>query len=220
MKEQITLTKEQVDKLLKYVDYINYIDLKYEIVDHLASSIEEKMTANPIKSFNTVFYDETSNIPLTGFYEFTCSKEKALNRYWIKKILTHLKYYLTLPKLLASLVLVFVLFKTSQIIQPIPFQWIGLGICIMYTSLTSFKRYNNEKYLFVEQFRKVLSYTAGFFFIFWWLMIHLESISNSTTIVFAIIMVFQIVLAFALNSKKIHQIMIDEIAKKYKYLFF
>lgn len=60
--------------------------MRYEIVDHLASGIEARMEENPDLSFDAALRKEYAKFPITGFYQFVQEKQKALSKYWRRKM--------------------------------------------------------------------------------------------------------------------------------------
>ena len=109
MKEQ--LTEEQIEKLFKFVKskYVHFIDVQYEIVDHLASAIEEKQEENPTMSFDRALREEYSKFPITGFATMTAEKHTALTRFWYKKVFQYILGYFKLPKIIISAAIAFLI---------------------------------------------------------------------------------------------------------------
>jgi hypothetical protein len=89
--------------------YVPYIDLQHEIVDHLASSIEEKQIENPSLSFDLALSEVYSKFPITGFTVIIGEKSSALKRFWIKIFLAFMLRYLKLPKIAIAGCLIYLL---------------------------------------------------------------------------------------------------------------
>lgn len=113
MKEQ--LSNDEIDKLFKFVKskYVHFIDVQYEIVDHLASAIEETQEENPSWSFDRALSEVYGKFPITGFVHFVAEKQSALTRFWYKKFLRYILGYFKLPKILISGAIAFLI---SQIL--------------------------------------------------------------------------------------------------------
>ena len=99
------LTKDQiqfVDNYLKNSDVI-YIDIRYEMIDHIATAVEEKMEAE-----NLDFYDAFKNYMVTNKKIILKNNKEASSFSWveIKKYLQ----FLTEPIMLAFGVLLFLLY--------------------------------------------------------------------------------------------------------------
>jgi hypothetical protein len=107
MKREVCLSEAQVLHLFDFVKskYVHYIDVQHEIVDHLASAIEEEMENDESLNFEQALSLVYSRFPITGFAQFVGEKERALNQYWRKKVVSFFIGYLTPPKLLYSLIL-------------------------------------------------------------------------------------------------------------------
>lgn len=85
MKNQ--LTEEQIADLFKFVESkgVRWKDVQFEIVDHLASSVEEIQEKNPEYSFNRALDKVYSKFPITGFVELVSDQEKVVSKIWKKK---------------------------------------------------------------------------------------------------------------------------------------
>ena len=63
------LSKEQIDRLYQFTSqhYVEYYDLKTELVDHLANAIEEQRAANPNISFDEALQKKFKKFGVFGF---------------------------------------------------------------------------------------------------------------------------------------------------------
>jgi len=107
MKNDIVLNDKDIDNLFSFVrsKYVRYKDVQYEIVDHLASGMED-LISNDNSLSKAMALDEVYNqFPITGFNKLVQEKEVSMRRYWIKKFYNFLVKYLTLPKLILSVAL-------------------------------------------------------------------------------------------------------------------
>ena len=155
---QIELSKEQIDELFTFVEkkYVRYIDVQYELVDHLASGIEEEMTNDSSIDFRTALDKVYNRFPITGFDQFLTEKEKAMQKYWRRKQGDIFKQYFTLPKVFLTIMLL-VLFGSLSLVNT---DWsVGLMIflnvsAMIYIFFVVFPK-NNEntsRYLVLEKF--------------------------------------------------------------------
>lgn len=98
------LSTDQIDHLFDFVrsKYVHYIDVQHELVDHLATAIEEEMAATGV-SFEAGLAAVYSRFPVTGFASFVEEKEKAMRRYWRLRQFAYLKTYFTLPKVVMTM---------------------------------------------------------------------------------------------------------------------
>lgn len=140
------LTDEQIEKLFSFVrsKYVRWIDVQYEIVDHLATAIEEKMTENSELTFDLALKQVYSKFPITGFAKIVQEKESALSKFWMKKYFGFMLQYFKLPKIVILIGLVYIVYST--------FIHLGkAGLIVVYTALliaaiSSFiYRYKNRK---------------------------------------------------------------------------
>ena len=158
MKQPTQLTAAQIQRLFDFTEenYVNYIDLRYELVDHLATGIEEQLKSNPKKEFDLALKHERGKFPLTGFYLFIEEKEKALQKYWNKKIWSVIKSYYKLPQLLMTLT-IFIPTYFLYIKKPITAIAVFFGIflfSIIYESYLIYKA--KSQYLFIKLFHQAL----------------------------------------------------------------
>ena len=95
--------------------------MQHEIVDHLASAIEDVQKADPALSFNKVLNQVYSKFPITGFAVMVLAKESELKRFWVKKFLSFMLSYMKLPKIIIAAFLIFIfqtVLSTGLLINP------------------------------------------------------------------------------------------------------
>ena len=170
---QNQLPEGEIQKLFTFVKSKNvpYKDVQFEIVDHLASAMEDLKDDNPEWSYSKCLDEIYNKFPITGFAILQLEKEEALKKYWCKKMLPFVKEYFKLPKILltAALFIIFqhliskiglidlseferVIFNTSQI----------TNFLVILISTYRFKYLKNkpsleEEYLFVKSFKQAKS---------------------------------------------------------------
>ena len=114
-----TVTQEETEELFKVCENygVFFYDVQIEIVDHLASLIEDQWQKNPELEFEQALKNAISNFGKNNFTKMVRTKEKEVNR---KYTLLLWKYFLEFykwPKILLTFVLtlgVFILFQTSS----------------------------------------------------------------------------------------------------------
>ena len=106
------LPKDEILKLFAFVESKNvpYRDVQYEIVDHLASAMEDMKDRNPEWSYSKCLKETYSKFPITGFAMLQLEKEKALNKYWRNKMLPYIKEFFKLPKIILT-ISIFLIFQ-------------------------------------------------------------------------------------------------------------
>lgn len=106
MKNQ--LTKSEIEVLFKFVrsKYVRYIDVQYELVDHLATGIEHLRATDNNISLDQALEKVYSTFPITGFSNIIQQKESRMSRYWWRMIFKSLIKYLR-PNRLVICVLIY-----------------------------------------------------------------------------------------------------------------
>lgn len=127
MEDRITLSNEQIDKLFDFArsKYVRQLDVQHEVVDHLASAIEDEMKADKNLSFESALSKVYSRFPVTGFASFVSAKEKGMRNYWSKIFWKVMFTYFTIPKLFFTL---FVITVFGYLIYYVPY---AQSVCFM-----------------------------------------------------------------------------------------
>ena len=230
MEQQTQLTAEQVQKLFDFTkeNHVNYIDVQYELVDHLATGIEEQLKSNPTLDFELAIKNEKQKFPLTGFYHFVEQKEKALIKYWNNKIWSILRVYLKLPQILLTLTL-FISVYFFYLKNPMEVTMsIGFGL---YTVNMIYQWYlirkSKSKYLIIRHFYGALQYathTAGFLFILLTQEYLFRTYSGiridqqGSAIIYALSVSAMLIVLMTVITGKFRKLLMDELHQKYSHL--
>ena len=162
------LTSQHIEELYAYTDrvHFNYEDLKFEVVDHIATGVEEMMDNNPDMTFSRALYEYSGTLPHSFFGDIISEKSKALKKYWRKKLGLYLISYFTLPKIILTAIITLSLFM-------IYLQFGTLSLMILLITIIpaaifiSYRRNKKlldyDKYLFIEQYRNVSAAIVGTF---------------------------------------------------------
>lgn len=112
------ITKEQTAKLFDFVraKHVRYYDLQVELVDHLASGIEEKMASDPQVSFDDALQWVYRSFGIFGFGKIVMEKEAAVSRQSIRLWYNEFLHWFKWPKLLVTLLLFFVVWRLCTLI--------------------------------------------------------------------------------------------------------
>jgi len=190
MKEQ--LSEKEIDRLFKFVrsKYVHYVDVQYEIVDHLASAIEEKQADNPSLSFNRALEEVYGKFPITGFVHFVAEKQSALCKFWWKKFLSFMLSYLKLPKVIISGFLVYffqLILSNSFVITPKQVYYFLVVIsfcCIAWRFFYGFefKKELRDKYLVTGTY---LSFYSGVFACYIYFPLNMAVNNGYETVIFS-----------------------------------
>ena len=230
MKNETQLSQDEIQKLFAFVKskYVRFIDLQYELVDHLASSIEDIQEADPKVSFDDALKKTYSRFPVTGFTHFVENKQKSLSRYWNKVLFRHVKEYFKLPKLILLCILSFVIYTAFQVL-PHSYVMIAVYVLISVSFILNFKRLiinrtDIEKYLFLQSYN---SMTLGnmYFILFLPLQLFSDRVNNfiditlstPTTIIISFVLTLALIVSHV-TLNIIPDLLHDEVETKYAHL--
>ncbi|WP_236974048.1 hypothetical protein [Membranihabitans maritimus] len=94
MKNKPQLSSEEIDKLFHFVQskYVDFKDVQYEIVDHLATAIEEIQQKDPEVSFENALTQVYARFPVSGFANWVTKIKNEMDRksrrqgwIWVKR---------------------------------------------------------------------------------------------------------------------------------------
>lgn len=226
------LTSEQIDHLFRFVGSKNvrYIDVQHEIVDHLASDIEIKMKEDKSLSFEKALHQIYSKFPITGFAVMIDDKEKSIRKYWRKKLLFGLSWFLNPKPLLGISLMVASVFYLLSHFGSIAFIIIFLSIYSL-VLLTIYKKWdqpytqteNQKNYLFLDIHRYACSLKSMRFLIvfipasFLELFTSIFMLSTFQLYYFSSIIIFSILIIYA-SIYIFPEILKEEIDDRYSHL--
>lgn len=230
MKNETQLSQEEVQKLFAFVKskYVRYVDLQYELVDHLASSIEDIQEADPKVSFEAALKKTYSRFPITGFTHFVENKQKALSRYWNKAVFRHVREYFKLPKIILLCILSFLIYSAFQVL-PHPYVMILVYVLILTSFILNFRRViinrkETEKYLFLQSYNS-MSLGNMYCILFFPLQLFSNRVTNFMEITLStpttIIISFVLTLALIISNVTLNVIpdlLNEEVRTKYAHL--
>lgn len=152
------LSQEQIGQLFNFTKkkFVHFYDLQLELVDHLASSIEEEMDADNSISFEHALQKVYNRFGIFGFAKVVQERSDALVKY-NKRIWRHeVKNFFTLPKIILTLVIFLAFLLSGRIFSPdakgaiLLGAWIAITVPIM---ISFFKSKNKEaKKLLLTQY--------------------------------------------------------------------
>jgi len=142
------LSSEQVDSLFAFCrkHYVNQYDLQIELVDHMATSIEEQWEENPTLSFQDALNNTFGKFGIFGFAKVREQKQKALEIKYRNLLIKYTIEFYRLPKLILTLACTLVFFMLFRIIPNpfwmiIPYFFALAGLIIYYMYWLYPKRY-------------------------------------------------------------------------------
>jgi len=138
------LTNQHIKQLYKFTreHYVKHYDVQTELVDHLANDIEQIWKKIPTLSFEKARDISFKKFGVFGFMDILEEKQKQLSKKYYKIILTFVKEWFSLPKIILtfSIFLFFYMLLTSNISSKYFF-----GVWIIYIAYTSIKMYSLNK---------------------------------------------------------------------------
>ena len=134
------LTQEQIESLFAFTrkKYVRWYDVQVELVDHLASSIEEEMQKDKNLSFEKALDKVYARFGIFGFAKIVQEKEasmaKTVKKAWWKELIKQLNW----PNVLRSFSIAAIIYLLIQFIHPIYISWgifIVVDLIALYSSI-------------------------------------------------------------------------------------
>jgi hypothetical protein len=158
-----TITSEETEKLFAFCrrHYIAQYDLQVELVDHLATAIEEQWQENPEISFDTALSGTFKKFGISGFSKIKAQKQKELAHKYNLLIWKYLLEFFSWPKIILTgaltlvLVTIFRLAEKDNWVLATIFMSISIIVLIHYLFIfpKNYKKVqiNGKKFLLLEQ---------------------------------------------------------------------
>lgn len=110
------LTPEQIEDLFAFCEEqdVKYYDVQIELVDHLASAIEQKWLEKPALSYDKALWSVFDQFGLSGFRKIRRAKEKELRRKYFRLQLNYIAEYFRLPKIILTIFLSLIFFTVLR----------------------------------------------------------------------------------------------------------
>jgi len=125
------LTEEEIDRLFAFCTkhYVPEYDLQIELVDHLASGIEDQWNGNPDLPFQVALNKTFDQFGIFGFSKIKSQKEKELRRRYRKLFWELTLEFYKLPKIILTIALIALLFTTYRLINN--FFWVTISLMVL-----------------------------------------------------------------------------------------
>lgn len=109
MKKELSYV--DISRIHSYVEGmgVEFYDVQVEIVDHIASVIEEQMMTNPEKPFKELFDSTLSKF--TGFDGLVNEKRRQVARQYNRYVLQSLKSFFSWPKIIFTILLTWFIYS-------------------------------------------------------------------------------------------------------------
>ena len=128
------VTPEETKKLFEFCreQNVEHYDLQVELVDHLASSIEEQWENNPVLTFEEALYKSFGKFGSRGFTEIFNVKKKELANKYTKLHLQFFYRFFRWPQILLTFALTMVVFEIiilTQNFKTVYFVYFAIALC-------------------------------------------------------------------------------------------
>ncbi len=189
------LTEAQIEELYAFTrkKYVEYYDVQTELVDHLATSIEEKMSDSSSISFETALQQVYAQFGIFGFSDLIGQKEMEVAVKGRNLFRKNFLEYFKLPKILLLLIIFLVSYKAFQVTSLVFVTYsfyalIGIFNVILITKIIIIKR---SIKLSLLQFKNIyiLSSSVGSYLLILHIFFNLtfSDLTNSYPFIFPII---------------------------------
>ncbi|WP_319229645.1 hypothetical protein [Draconibacterium orientale] len=113
------ITNEETDQLFQFCrrHYVYHYDVQVELVDHLASAIEEQWEENPELSFDEGLKNSFKKFGIHGFSKIKSQKVKELRRKYNRLLWHYFLEFYRWPKVITTFVCTLGLFLLFQVIE-------------------------------------------------------------------------------------------------------
>jgi len=124
------LTQQQIDHLFTFVEDKNvpWPDVQAEIVDHLASDIEQRMSQDDSLTYHRALDQVYGQFPITGFVHMIEERKTAIKKYWKRRLVPILLSYLKPPQVFIIIALSVSLYFLFGYLQSVTPAWLWLPI--------------------------------------------------------------------------------------------
>ena len=163
------LTDEQIQQLFNFTEkhYVKYYDIQIELVDHLASRIEEEMEQNQNLPFDSALEKVYKGFGYNGFAEIVQQKEKEMRKHYNIMRWQEFKSYFTIPRIILTILItlstIFINVLLGNKKTYLCFLIIVYGISlILIIKDRNFKKKNGKPLLMLKA-NRAFSYSIGIF---------------------------------------------------------
>jgi hypothetical protein len=136
------LTEDQIEELFRFAKrhYVEHYDVQVEIVDHLASVIEEQFRENPNQEFKSILNEAYAGFGAMGLSGFIDSMQQKVSTQSRKMLFEEFFRFFKPPQLLLSALVLFgliILFQRLSLLQ-IRYTMIGVVLAGSVSVFTQF----------------------------------------------------------------------------------
>ena len=179
----MSAAKQLTTEELKYIEAfckkkdIVYVDLRIELVDHLAELVLAYQEKHANSSFRDAFHGVYKTFGIFGFMDIAKQHQKQMEkRYW-REIWNYTKTWITPPRVFLTLSAGAGIYFLADAVESsrVPLFCIGLALYVLSIVLTINQFLNNKKILGGEQSVLMAGAKSGGFGIFSYLLLYLPT---------------------------------------------
>lgn len=176
------LTKQQIQEIDSYLIAcgVKWYDVRIELVDHFANTLEEKLEENPALDFKKAIISVHRKFGNEGFKKLLETKTKAVEKQFYKQLFKYLKSFFKFPKIIISISVFYVLTLIMNYIPNKEYFFGGLTAVLFLVVIVLLIRITSEKRIKKESFL-ILNRTNLFLQLFNFLVILFSSSINFRT---------------------------------------
>jgi hypothetical protein len=197
----MALNNEQIETLFHFTKkkFVHFYDLQVELVDHLASSIEEEMKIDPALSFEHALQKVYNRFGIFGFAKVVQEKQSALVKHNRRIWWNAVGSFFTIPKIIISITVFLLALFVGRHIDPevrgivVLSTWFAFSFIETAQAIRTRRRC--KKPLLLTQYTSIFS-LSGFMVPYWFCMVNNMNIPFET--MFAVFMVIVVVFELAI----------------------
>src|SRR5690554_5571885 len=101
------ISEVEINQLFDFTQkhYVEFYDVQFELVDHLANAIEAQWTENPEISFEEALQIEFKKFGVFGFTGLVEKKQTELHKYYNKMLWREVLKFVSIPKVVITILL-------------------------------------------------------------------------------------------------------------------
>ncbi len=146
--QQRICTKEEIEQLHLFCKkhLVKYADVHEELVDHLASAIEEQWETDKNIHFKDALQNCYKQFGVMGFHKIVSEKKEAVRKYHINLQKKYLFHFIKVPQIFATILIAVALFYAIPY-NPYLFNWcIGGFIAIALVFIFTMMNYYSKRW--------------------------------------------------------------------------
>jgi hypothetical protein len=225
--DQLQLDSNQIQFLMDYTEKHNivYKDIQLELVDHLASAVEDIMSVDKKITLSRALYNYTITLPVDFYYRFIEDKSKNLTSFWRRKFGKYILGFFTIPRCFVTILIFLLYYRLFFILSSDHYLMLyAISLIAMLFSIFKYQNYklrNITNYLVIETYRNGSSL---FFIMFFWIpsflvgQIYQHSLENKNGVILYSASATAMIIYTYASSIVFPKMLQDDLNKKYAHL--